>query len=132
MHDQVSNFQHWESLYKKALKSGWQDWHRFYDPIYVGRRGLDAKGWVRRVFQVPFLLAIFGKKPVETGMFDAAGKPIFWPRYKVIAHQALDMMLEQDPDSVLAFLDSQAPLWENGGDGLRPLQPEPEKQEAAK
>lgn len=103
---QISNEQHWENLILKAERAGWNDFHLLFDPIFYTRHGIAQKGFYRRIFQVPFLVALFGDDVVETGEYDKELNPIVLPRYHFIARQATDMIMRQEPESVLAFLDS--------------------------
>lgn len=90
----------------KAERVGWKDFHLLFDPIFYTRHGIAQKGFYRRIFQVPLLVALYGDNMVETGEYDKDLNPVTLPRYHSIARQALDMMMRQKPQSVLAFLDS--------------------------
>ena len=102
----TSNEQHWENIILKAERAGWKDFHLLFDPIFYTRHGIAQKGFYRRIFQVPLLVALYGDDMVETGEYDKDLNPVVLPRYHVIARQAVDMMMRQEPESVLAFLDA--------------------------
>ena len=103
---QTSNEQHWENIILKAERAGWKDFHLLFDPIFYTRHGIAQKGFYRRIFQVPLLVALYGDDMVETGEYDKELNPVVLPRYHAIARQAVDMMMRQEPESVLAFLDA--------------------------
>lgn len=121
--DNVTNEQHWENLVRKAERGfshfRWKDFHILFDPIFYGRHGVDKKGYYRRIFQVPFLVALFGDDPVPTGLYDKDLNPVVLPRYQAVAREVVDMIMAQDEESVLAFLDSQPTVYEVEN-GIRP------------
>lgn len=109
-----STITHWKSLAEKARRGGWGDDHALYDPILYTRSGIGAKALYRRIFQVPFLVALYGEKQEPTGLYDKELNEVTLPRYWKVSQEAHALMMRQDHDSVLAFLDSVPTEWERG------------------
>ncbi len=109
-----STIVHWKSLVEKARRGGWNDRHSGYDPILYTRSGIDSKALYRRIFQVPFLVALFGEDDEPTGLYDKEINEVNLPRYWKVSQEAHGMMMRQEHESVLAFLDSVPTEWERG------------------
>ena len=122
--DNVSNETHWKNLCEKAKRGGWNDTHKFFDPVFITTQGIGHKGLYRRIFQVPFLIALYGDEEVETGLYDSDLMPCTLPRYWHISSVVHDMLMQQNNESVLAYMDSVP----TNDDRLRP---DTKKKEAA-
>lgn len=94
----------WNTLMDKAARAGWSDWQSAYDPVYVNRHFFWQKSHLRILFRTPLLKYLFGEESTSTGTYNENLEEIFLPRYQVIAHKALDIMLAHEP--VLAYLNS--------------------------
>jgi hypothetical protein len=119
-----STIHHWKSLVEKARRGGWDDRHSGYDPILFTRAGIDSKALYRRIFQVPFLVALYGEEDTETGTYDKELNEVRLPRFWAISRNVHTMMMEQDHESVIAYLDSQETVWERERDASLPTQTE--------
>lgn len=124
--DNVSNIQHWNSLIDKARRSGWEDAWEYFSPVGYGLRSVDRKDWYIRVMNPTFLRALFGERLTSSGYVDdmGMGEPYMLPAYHVVGLEVADMMMRQDHESVLAWLDSLPVYnWKNEE------RPEPDTQE---
>lgn len=111
--DNISNKEHLANLIRDAKANGWIDDNATYDPRfdvknnYYDLNESDKKWYYRRIFQVPFLKARYGGKMMSTGIYDKNGKEILLPRWWYVSRKVHDMIMEQNDESVLAYMDRE-------------------------
>jgi len=111
MEQGLNNWYYWQLYRDIAIRNGWEDYHRYSDPVLRDMRWPHKKAYYRRLFNPEMLKAVFGDSLYKIDR-EVEGTLVtgIYPRWMAVSMEAWCMMMARDEESIPKFMYEQALL----------------------